>query len=143
VRAISVRQPWAGAIMTLGKGCENRNRQHPWFSAVGERLAVHASGTPAPWEDLIEVIQIVGEPLDPQQAAAVQACGYILGTVLLEGVHHAGRCRLRCSPWAQPDQWHLELTQPVRCGGIPIGGALGLWQVPDELVEQITLQGVA
>jgi len=43
--AISVRQPWAWAILHAGKDVENRSRAGPFRRAVGQRVLIHASRT--------------------------------------------------------------------------------------------------
>jgi hypothetical protein len=40
---ISVRQPWAWAILNAGKQIENRPVPDPWRSRVGERIYIHAA----------------------------------------------------------------------------------------------------
>lgn len=40
---ISVRQPWAWAILHAGKRIENRAMPDPWRSRVGQRIYIHAS----------------------------------------------------------------------------------------------------
>jgi hypothetical protein len=44
-RAISIRQPWAWAIVHAGKDCENRslNAARAYRPAIGQRIFIHAS----------------------------------------------------------------------------------------------------
>jgi hypothetical protein len=52
-----------------------------------------------------------------------------------------GQQRPRCSPWAVPGQWHWilggirPLAKPVECRG-----SLGLWQLPDDIEQQVRTQ---
>ena len=45
LRAISIRQPWAWAVVHAGKDVENRSATAPrqFKSAVGQRVLIHAS----------------------------------------------------------------------------------------------------
>lgn len=43
MRAITLWQPWASLIAEGIKTIETRPKQHPWRSAIGETIAVHAS----------------------------------------------------------------------------------------------------
>lgn len=129
MRALSVRQPWAWAIVFAGKDVENRSRRDPWRAGVGERIYLHSSSTADPHDD--ELARTLARHPDPELPAAARICGALLGTVRLAGVHHATECALSCSRWAQPGSWHLELSQPrALAEPIPWRGALGLFQVP-------------
>jgi len=134
-KAISVRQPWAWAIIHGGKDVENRGRRDPWRDAIGKRLWIHAAKT-VEVADYGTVRRLAGAtPPDPMPLGA------LIGSVLIHDVHHARDCdRLsegleRCSPWAQPDQWHIVLNDPVPLADpIPCRGALGLFlPTPEEL----------
>jgi len=74
--------------------------------------------------------------------------GVLLGTVQVDGCHHADECYSRsdsdilapigegkpatyCSRWAEPDAYHWELSDPQPLDTpIPARGRLGLWTVP-------------
>lgn len=145
MRAISVRQPWAWAIVYGGKDVENRGRREPWHGAIGERVLIHAAKTPEPGDEG-NVWALAGLPnppgrydsLLPHEAAVL---GALIGTATVTGVHHYRQCHGACSKWAQPDQWHITLTDPAPLiDPVPWRGALGLFEVetwePDpDLVE--------
>jgi hypothetical protein len=139
-RAISVRQPWAWAIVHAGKDVENRSRRDPWRSAVGERILIHAAKTPEPGDEAT-VAQLAGlpEPADrhasllPVEAATL---GALIGEALVANVHNADECGAHykwvrfCSPWAQPDQWHIVLDDVTALPSPRAWrGALGLFEV--------------
>lgn len=42
MRAITIRQPWASLIAEGVKTIETRVKPHPWRSAIGETIAIHA-----------------------------------------------------------------------------------------------------
>lgn len=43
MKAITLHQPWASLIAEGVKAVETRPKQHPWRSAIGETIAIHAS----------------------------------------------------------------------------------------------------
>lgn len=43
MKAITVRQPWASLIAEGIKTIETRGREHPWRSAIGRTIAIHAA----------------------------------------------------------------------------------------------------
>jgi hypothetical protein len=54
--------------------------------------------------------------------------GEVIATGVLADVH---RCDGSCSPWADPDQWHLVWEDVVILDPYPAKGALGLWRLPE------------
>ncbi|MDR1265954.1 MAG: ASCH domain-containing protein [Propionibacteriaceae bacterium] len=92
---MTVRQPWAWAIIYGGKNVENRRR-----NIAGDYrgpVLVHAALTDdeAAWADMLarrgpwDKALPAGKTLDRINAPA----GAIIGVVNLVGVHHAGDCR--------------------------------------------------
>ena len=131
VRALSVRQPWAWAIIHGGKSVENRVwRRVPRFT-LPVTLAIHAGRTPHP-EGLA----------DPRVAAAVERAGLIdvesamslgaiVGLVTLEDVHPDRGC---CRPWGESAPYgtaiHLVLRDPhALARPVRYQGRLGLWDL--------------
>lgn len=145
MRALTVRQPWAWAILHGGKDIENRTRNvaGPYRGPV----AIHAGQSedePAYDDDMIR--QALGEQADSWYLLERMATGAFLGVVDLVSVHHDsdhGRHPSdRCSWWAQTDVWHLMLANPRPLPEpIPARGMLGLWTPPSGVLEQ--LQAVA
>lgn len=120
--ALSVRQPWAWAIIHAGKDIENRTWQavNHGLSQRG-RIAVHASKgmTKSEYDDATEFMQQIG-------IECPKACdllrGGIIGTVYVSGVVTESD-----SPWFfGPRGLVLELPEP--CEFIPAVGALGYFQ---------------
>jgi hypothetical protein len=144
VRALTVRQPWAWAIVHGGKDVENRTRN----LAGGYRgpVAIHAGLTDddAAYDDDM-IRQALSECDDGWLLAEeVGTLGAFVGVVDLDSVHHDsdhGRGH-RCSPWAQSDLWHNVVTNPRPLPQpIPARGMLGLWTPTADVLEQ--LQAVA
>jgi len=158
VKALTVRQPYAAAIVTLGKNVENR----PKYTKHRGRFAVHASTTPAHDTAFTQVETITGKTLPnlgaPRLGPAYRM-GAVIGVVDLVDVHTEDDCRGACSPWAlratdicaqcvrgrcateHAPCWHWELTNPVPLRvPVPMSGQLGLWNVSAHQEASITRQ---
>lgn len=143
MRILTVRQPWASAIIHGGKDVENRVR-----NIAGDYrgpVAIHVSKRLPPfqehWDAGTVVASITGmRPLFHDPASM----GAIIGVVDLEDVH---LCAGGCSPWAQEqtdlghgvrDIWHLKLANPrALAGPIPYKGALGLRTLDDDTTARV------
>jgi hypothetical protein len=125
IKAISVRQPWANAIL-LGKDVENRSR---YFQHRG-LLLIHSS------------LKIDSDALhDPRILALTigdMAMGHLIGVVtLLDCVHSSP------SPWADPEaRWKLILANPrPLLRPVPYRGSLSLFDVKHELLRGLLPAG--
>jgi hypothetical protein len=133
MRALTVRQPWAWAIIHGGKDVENRVR-----NIAGDYrgpVAIHvaqadADGAPESlWLDEANWYRArrpQPDPFTPEWSDR----GAIIGVVDLVGVHTdvvGGRPEAHCSPWAEDGMHHLVLENPRALDEpIPYKGALGL-----------------
>jgi hypothetical protein len=105
--ALTVRQPWASAIIYAGKDVENRS----WTTSHRGRLYIHAGMRADPEEVLSPVIPT------PR--------GVILGYVQLLDIVTNSKSR-----WAEPGQYHWLLANPVLLSTpVPAKGRLGLWSL--------------
>lgn len=132
MKAISIRQPWAWAIMTVGKDIENRD----WSTNFRGRVAIHASAgmTKIELEDARHFIFDACKPMVvvPPPEKESYALGAIVGTVEINGCVRSSQ-----SPWFVGD-YGFVLRDPVRLAKpIPCKGALGFWNVPKDLHFQI------
>lgn len=154
MRVLTVRQPWAWAIVYGGKDVENRIRNVA--GAYRGPIAIHAglsydneASWSAGWESLHAAITAEGSP--PWDAPWVGG-GAIIGVVDLVDVHdpldvlfrapeNAG-VPVACSPWAEEGAFHLVLANPRPLAEpIPFKGALGLRTLPAD-VEAAVWAGV-
>lgn len=130
MKALSIRQPWAWAILHAGKDVENRM----WSSKVRGTILVHASGSMTRKEyalfgeffasELCRSISEIPNPLD-------LPLGKIVGTV--EVVDCVTRSP---SAWFfGPYGFVLANPRPF-AKPIPFKGALGFFDVPDDLVRE-------
>ena len=115
MKALTIRQPWAHAIIHDGKDVENRT----WSTSCSTpfRMAVHAGKGYDDWGCY------TGEP-----ARDALTFGAVIGEVTVTEIHGSHECGSVCSVWAQPGQWHWRLADPVAYDEpVPVKGALGLW----------------
>lgn len=108
-RVLTIRQPWASAIIYAGKDVENRS----WTTSYRGRVYIHA-----------------GMRLDPEDVlpdGVPVPRGAIIGHVELVNIVTDSASR-----WAEPGQYHWLLAIPVALTSpVPARGRLGLWS-PDE-----------
>lgn len=149
MRILTVRQPWAWAIIHGGKDVENRVR-----NIAGDYrgpVAIHAGMA---WDDAggEAVWRITGVEMPPFESSGLwDVHGAILGVVNLWAVHpdadNGNCCPHRPtggpggSPWAERDAWHLCLThaRPL-AEPIPYRGALGLRRLDNDTTARILAQ---
>lgn len=162
MRVLTVKQPWAWAIIHGDKDVENRVRS---LGPYRGPIAVHVSKRVA--RDVIEapprvLTRAVGTWRLNGGAFGkfpwTEHLGHIIGVVDLVNVHHGlntepnrmravrscfqpGKPYGPCSPWAMPDHHHLALTNPrLLTRPIPATGRLALWRPDDALLTAITEQ---
>ena len=155
MRALTVRQPWATAIMWGGKDVENRPRR----TLHRGPLLIHAGLAHPDWAEYLDVRALSGQVfgwLDTRRHSAAEverarfwpehtgALGVILGVASVVGCHHASEDhggQGNCSRWAWDGRWHWQLaavrpfSRPVPCKG-----RLGLWRLPDEVEAAVQEQ---
>lgn len=146
MRALTIRQPWAFAITSLGKDVENRSRNIA--GTYRGRVAIHAAkgvGTldeyfaaSAAIRDLTGVFPMFHAP---SRHGAVVAVAELVDVLPPSYLENAERDDAWCSRWAMAGHHQLvlddvrELAHPV-----PARGALGLWTLPDDVEEQVLAQ---
>jgi hypothetical protein len=131
MKALTVRQPYAWAIIHMGKTPENRSRDTKFRG----RLYIHAGLTVE--KQVLAEARAEGDNPDC-------VTGAIIGHVEVVGSHDDRDCGRDddCSTWGFPGYWHWELKDPMALAEpIPCKGALGLWTVPAEVEAQL-LAGV-
>ena len=167
MRVLTVKQPWAWAIVHGGKDVENRVRSlGPYRGPV----AIHAGlGWSEQGAEDTEVIRAVVSDLNGWPASDLELWGAdtiepddwrfdhgaVIGVVDLTDVHPSADCWRKpwkwetadpvkgdyCSKWAMDDHHHLVLanSRPLP-RPIPATGRLGLWRPDDDLHAAITEQ---
>lgn len=112
--ALTVRQPWAWAIIHAGKDIENRT----WATDHRGPLLIHA-----------------GKRIDPQGFAFIRALGIVVPDDLPLGGIIGQVDLLACtpdpvgSPWAAEGHYHWQLASPRALPYRPTRGQQGLFHV--------------
>lgn len=145
LRCISVRQPWAWAILTGAKNIENRVARG--VTKTGQLIrpishtglvGIHASQTISR-EGMLDVRiralakWLEGGPVDLDQLPT----GQILGLAEIGACHlDTGIC---CGPWADRGVFHIPLTRVWQLAApVPARGALGLpWTASYEVTREV------
>ncbi len=116
-RALSVRQPWAYAILHLGKDVENRS----WRTHFRGRLLIQVSLK-------VERAEALKLKLDPDDLPT----GVLVGSVEIVDCIRNSKSR-----WAERRQWHWVLRNPrVLTRPIPFKGKLRIMRVPGRLLAK-------
>jgi hypothetical protein len=114
IRTLTVRQPWAWAIMQGGKDVENRSQK----TSIRGTVAIHAAAA-APADEQIAYLWEKYHLRAPDPLPR----GVVLGTVdIIDCVEDSS------SKWAEGDSWHWVLgnARPFR-EPRQAKGALGIW----------------
>lgn len=132
MRALTIRQPWAGAIAHQTKRVENRSWKLP-AKMHGARILIHAAAKPD--KDAI----VYGPHLDVYSA--------VVAVATVTGCHWSedGTC---CGPWGFFKAYHWTLDDVVALDEpIPASGALSFWTPSDDVLtavqQQISVPAVA
>jgi len=131
VKALTVRQPWAGAIAHQTKRVENRTWKLP-AKHEGARILIHAAARPD------RHAEVFGDHLDVYSA--------IIAVATITDCHFDNGSQVCCSYWAQPGLYHWELADVTALPEpVPAKGALGFWTPDEEIVNAVLRQetGVA
>lgn len=126
--ALSIRQPWAWAIIHVGKDIENRT----WDTKVRGTILVHASGgmTRREYDDFVDVANFVNDVVPPLKRFTFPALpdlqrGGIIGTVeIVDCVKDS------TSPWFF-GPFGFVLKNPKPMPFVPLKGKLGFFEVPE------------
>ncbi|HEY8948479.1 MAG TPA: ASCH domain-containing protein [Rhizomicrobium sp.] len=122
MKALSIQQPWAWAILTLGKDIENRDWQivNPGLTFRGPVL-IHT-----------------GKRIDPDGVEYLRTCGHPppenlpLGGIVGE-MEIVDLVTRSASPWFfGPYGFVLKNAKPLKF--TPLRGQLGFFSVPDEIL---------
>lgn len=149
MKILTVRQPWAGAIIHRGKDVENRTRN--LAGSYRGPLAIHV-GLRHDYS-AVDAHNAIAGHIDEH---SVYGYGAIIGVVDLVDVHVGSEFSdewcidadslsmiSRCSQWGENATHHLVLRRPRPLAEpIPYKGALGMRTLPDD-VEQLIMAGVA
>ena len=129
MKAITLRQPWAWAIINAGKDIENRN----WKTHFRGRVAIHAAigMTRGEYDRACEYIRGVDRRTKIPAYEELER-GAIIGTVeIVDCVQDSD------SPWFM-GKYGFTLARPRRLREpIPCKGALSFWNIPQDIEARI------
>jgi hypothetical protein len=129
MKAITVRQPWAWAIINAGKDIENRS----WNTRIRGRVAIHAAQgmTREEYERGCKYIRKIRPKGKIPQYEDLER-GEIVGTVeVIDCVRNSA------SPWFF-GEYGFVLSHPKKLPEpIPCKGALSFWDVPKDIESLI------
>lgn len=129
MKAISIRQPWAHAIMHFGKDIENRD----WPTRFRGTVAIHAAKGLTQDQHLFatqDILDICG--IAPPEYPMRDLRGCILGTVeIVDCVSYSE------SPWFMGEYGFVLKNAKLLDTPFPCRGALGFWDVPNEIEAQL------
>ena len=98
VRMLTIRQPWAWAIIHAGKDVENRSRNCSYRG----KLLIHAGQSVDPAG--VEFLEHQGVEVPPEALEG----GHIVGSVQVTGCVSDS-----ASAWAFPGSWHILVSDPA------------------------------
>lgn len=150
VPAISIRQPWATAVVLLGKDVENRDH---WLYKYRGPILIQASATKFYLEDVEEMLAIARKEGWPEEhlknfdantgLEGIYAQGVIIGVVRLAGVFGvddkiADDHPIAGSPWGQEESpYWLHFADVEPCIPFEHKGRVGLFKVPYEIAMKL------
>lgn len=130
MKALSISRPWPWAIINAGKRIENRSWRVP-KGAIGERIAIHAAKS----VDALAFAYIPDCPdFEGDHPTGIVALATITGCVG-PGQHlpiPAGQQRWYFGPFG----WVLD--DVVEIDPVPCKGALGLWEIPADVLAAVS-----
>ncbi|MGW5636676.1 hypothetical protein [Streptomyces sp. NPDC003832] len=126
MKALTIRQPWAGAIAHQSKRVENRSWKLP-AKYEGARILIHAGA------QLDRQAQVYGPHLG--------VYGAVVAVATLTGCHFDTGAQVCCSYWAQPGLYHWELADVIALPEpVAARGALGFWTPGDDVLAAVEMQ---
>jgi hypothetical protein len=146
MQAISIKQPYAGLIVTGIKNIENRS----WAPkhAVGP-LAIVSSKSPEAqnlWQPMRDKCRQLGHEF-PEQLCSINGC--VIGIVTLEhyvwtekdGIPSTDHPNFNDPFWWNPEMIGFILENPhILPSPIPMSGKLNLYKLPEDIVLNIENQ---
>lgn len=129
MKALTVKQPWADAIVHGGKDTENRTWPVP-PQALSTRILIHAGKG---YDPMGRFIITDREALNSWPGVH----GAVIAVATLADCHQAANdC---CHPWGEPNVFHWQLTDIVPLPApLPCTGAQRLWTAPDSIAHTAT-----
>lgn len=133
MKAISIRQPWAWAILNAKKDIENRT----WRTKIRGTVAVHASQTMRrrEYEEALRKIKTLSPRVKVPSYESMPR-GAIVGLVDIVGCEPKTK-----SKWHARGHYGFLLANPRALRRpVPCKGSLSFWEVPANIARSISRQ---
>lgn len=142
MKAITIRQPWAHAILHWGKDVENRS----WYTSYRGPLLIHASAAIPPRDAIVWLAEATGvkAPRTDQGTVRIGQVevtadhlrqlprGCVVGIVNMYDCVQDSESR-----WAESGFWHWVFRNPRPMRPIACSGALRLWTAERRTLQQL------
>jgi len=158
MKALSLRQPWANAVLFLDKHIENRK----WNTKFRGEFLIHAAkgmtqlehvNAVVFCEDVLE-LQYTSKVTQALRLSALNFGGIVGKARLVDvvpprdefvpaGVETHYPSTVREWRWHMREQFGFVLADITPLPFVPCKGALGLWEVPEDVLEQVDASGKA
>lgn len=134
MKALTIRQPWAAAIVHGTKRTENRSWPAP-AKHLGTRILIHAAAsndrTPRPSNEVPAELTR-GMSVWPDTRSAIVAIA------TLDSCHFDAGC---CTPWGMSGYFHWTLADVAALPEpVPAKGALGFWTPSADVLAAVQAQ---
>ena len=130
MKALSIRQPWAWLILHAGKDIENRD----WQTTFRGRILIHA-GKGMTVTEFADAMDFYEDRILDRKLWAMPKIDELARGALVGSVEVVGMTAQSDSPWFF-GTYGWQLRNPIAFKKpIPWKGALGLFEVPDHVVE--------
>lgn len=134
MKALSVKQPWAWAIVNGFKPIENRTRRTNHRGDILIHAGLDHAGD-ASWRAVRAALSRAGEDPDELPDLEVLATGGIVGRArLVDVITHSS------SPWFTGPYGYV-FTKPEPLKLIPWPGQLGVFEIPDHVLDRAEIKG--
>jgi hypothetical protein len=131
VKALSIRQPWAWAILHSTKRVENRD----WPTQFRGRVLLHASKG-CTRDEYDEAAWAIGGGINGVPPLADLPRGAIVGAATITDCVSESSSPWFCGPYAFVLADVVALPEPIPCKG-----ALGFWDVSEDVAARIRAMG--
>ncbi len=146
LKALSLTQPWAELVVLGEKQWETRS----WRTSHRGRIAIHVAKKFPAWAiELAQHNRYFVNAIKNKPAALNMPLGFIVGSVEVVAMQSTEELREVLSHKEiafgdyHAERWAWQLADPIMLADpIACRGALGLWNVPSDIVDRMTIDSI-